>query len=312
MFELFQARKLMRDFDANVVMHFTTAWRYSDVPQVVRSVYSNLFFPEIDFWPRRPRAEYFRRKLIDRGRIVGTLRADGIIFENRAMAERAVERFSYPKDRTAYIAPSVATLVSRSENGSSRSVGGNSVFRVLYLTSWHLNKNLQILPEVAAELKRQGVRVRFVISLDGAADEVKHFIVDPALQLGVGDYFEFIGTVHPDSVEDVILSVDSMVLLSQLECFSANISEAWVFGRPLIISDREWARSICGDGAIYVDRDNPEDTARAISELVGDVGLRERVVLNGARMLKSLNDHDSRFEQLVDFLEHINEIGPRS
>lgn len=306
-FEIFCSRGVIKRNSIDVVIHFAGAWIGIPVPQVVRSVYSNLFYPDVKFWPTRPLRVYLVKRLIDFVRLRGTLRADGIIFENRAMQRRATDLFGYPSGRGRYIAPSVGDMVE----GVDKRCADNE-FRVLYLTSWHLNKNVHLLPAVASRLRRDGVKIRFWLSLDEADERVQEYVVGPAKELGVLDYFSFIGTVRPTDVSSVISSVDAIILLSQLECFSANITEAWGFGRPLVVSNLEWARAECDDAACYVDRNDPDSVASALEGLALRPDLRDHFVQKGRERLKYFNTHDSRFSQWIEFLGQINELGKRN
>ena len=303
-------RRAVNGFRADVIFHFTAAWRGMPMPQVVRSVYSNLYFPEIQFWPTRPRLTYFKKKLIDQLRLAGTLRADGLIFENRAMQARAQSLFDYPGDRTAYVRPSAA-LEASSGTRTRRFDREPGRYRVLYLSSWYRNKNIHRLPEVAAQLRGADVKVQFVLSLDADHPEVKAEIVDRARDLEVLDAFEFVGQVHPLDVPACVRSCDAVILLSQLECFSSNVTEAWTFGRPLLISDREWARTECGDAAMYVDRDDPVAIAEAIYSLASDAESGRTLVAAGRRRLAGLNTPASKAREQIEFLERIHRAGKK-
>src|SRR5690606_17960588 len=78
------------------------------IPQVVRSVYSNLYYPEIDFWNEQSRSTRLKKNIIDKLRLKGTLAADGLIFENKGMQGRVSKLYGYDLNRTLYVEPSVS------------------------------------------------------------------------------------------------------------------------------------------------------------------------------------------------------------
>ena len=302
--------KSVNRFSPDIVFHFTATWRGVEVPQVVRSVYSNLYFPEIEFWSRRPFLSFLRKKIIDWFRLRGTLRADGLIFENRAMQQRSHELFSYPIDRTRYIKPSSANYVP----GDLRLVDRGKragAFTILYLSSWYRNKNIHILPDVAAILHNRGIPVRFRLSLDRNHPEVARDIIAKSGALGVEDYFELLGTIPPSEVPSYIMSSDSMILLSKLECFSSNIVEAWTFKRPLIVSNEDWATSECADAALYVDRSDCGSIADGIAKLAADPELCDDLVTRGTLKLLELNTPEEKGRQQMEFLEKIWRAGKK-
>ena len=63
---------------------------------------------------------------------------------------------------------------------------------------------------------------------------------------------------------------DAMLLPTMLECFSASYPEAMVMKKPVLTSDLSFARSICGNAAIYFNPFDPADIADKIIGLVND------------------------------------------
>jgi len=305
-----RTRNAVRDFQPDVIFHFTTAWKNIEIPQVVRSVYSNIYFPEVSFWPRRPILNFWKKKLIDWFRLSGTLRADGLIFENKAMRLRAGSLFGFPLERTCYTRPARATYLERSISPNFKR--SRSSFRVLYLGSWYSNKNIEKLPDVSYELKNRGIEVQFTLSLDIESQPVRSFLLPKIIKFDVLDSFEFIGTVHPLDIASCVRSVDCLILLSQLECFSGNLLEAWSFGKPLVISDQEWARSECEDAAFYVDRNNPFAIADAIEKIATDANIRNALIKNGFSRLDTLNSLEGKAAEQIAFLKTIAKAGRRT
>ena len=178
-------------------------------------------------------------------------------------------------------------------------------FKILYLSSWHLNKNIHSLPLVAAILRDKGIEVKFILSLDKNEAQIEQFLLKKIMDYEVGSYFQFIGKVKSDYVHQVVKSSDTMILLSKLECFSSNIIEAYSFNKPIFIADEPWSRSVCRDAAIYVDRNNPEDIAAKIIQIVKDKTLYEFYVEKGSQSLKQFNTPTNKVEKQVEFLEFI-------
>lgn len=291
----------------DIIYNYAPTLPIPRVPQVVRSVYSNLYFPEIDFWNGYKGIGKAKKVLIDKYRLKRTLNADGLVFENKSMMDRAASMFHYPSDRMAFIAPSVSIFDNGVLDPSISYLKDIREFKILYLSSWHTNKNIHILPSVAAQLKARGIFVKFVLSLDGSQKEVDRVLVSQINDLDVRNYFELIGRVDSVYVHQVIGYCNMMILLSKLECFSSNIAEAFHFEKPLVIANEPWAKSICGNAALYVDRDNPESIATGIARIFHDACLREDLVGNGGVVLREFNSPYSKVKEQVSFLEYIYE-----
>ena len=274
-------------------------------PQVVRSVYSNLYFPEIDFWRGSKKSTKIKKKLIDKLRLKGTLAADGLIFENKSMQKRAVDLYNYPKNNTFYVEPSVSVFDEKETSPQYKLIEKIEAFKILYLSSWYLNKKIDILPQVASILKDLGTEVKFILTLDKEHSEVSEKLVSKIVEYEVQNYFEFINKVNAVHVHQVIKASDAMILLSKLECFSSNVIEAFFFKKPLIISNEEWAKAACENAALYVNRDDPKAIANGIIELINNKALKDDLVIKSEKRLSQFNTPMEKVLKQVDFMETI-------
>src|SRR5690606_10274830 len=103
-----KVKGFVQNKNIDIIYNYAPVIPLKGIPQVVRSVYSNLYFPEVNFWSDYSFVTRIRKRVIDFMRRRGTLAAEGLVFENESMLERAVSMFKYPKDRTIYVAPSVS------------------------------------------------------------------------------------------------------------------------------------------------------------------------------------------------------------
>lgn len=306
-FETFLYKSIIRDRKIDLIYHYAPCYYFSNCPQVIRSVYSNLYFPEIDFWRGLSFCNRIRAAFFDYLRLKRTLLADGIVFENPSMQIRAVELYGYPQRRTVYIEPSVSEF----EDMAAVDYGRQGDFKILVLSNWYPNKNIQILPLVASTLRKLGcVDFTFVISLSREHPEIRK-LIKKMYALEVDRHFVFIGNVDARKVPAVVKGGDAIILLSNLECFSSNILEAWYFRKLLIISNKEWATSICKDAALYVDRDDPVDISHKIKFVIENRVVVEKIIENSERILSGFSTPFSKVQRQVSFLEYIGGIGMR-
>jgi len=278
-----------------------------NIPQVLRTVYSNLYFPEIDFWKGYPFFTKLKKKLIDYFRLKQTLKADGLIFENKSMLERAASLFKYPETRVKYVEPSVTFFEESKISEKYEHLKKIKEFKILYLSSWHLNKNIHILPEVANNLRERKYKVKFILSLDAKHKTIQKLLFKKIIKFNVTDYFEFVGRVEATNVHQVVKSSDAMILLSKLECFSSNVMEAYYFEKPLIISDQPWAKAACIDAALFVDRDDSNDIANNIINLISSKELQKDLINKSKNRMKDFNTPEEKVYKQVQFLEYIHQ-----
>jgi len=177
-------------------------------------------------------------------------------------------------------------------------------FMILCLSGLSPHKNLWRLYEVASLLNRQGLKdIKFMLSTtkDGWLRSLKE---RQPFDSAVMEMFEFSGAVHPSNINDLYQRADALLSLSDLESFSNNYMEAWKAGLPLIASDRDFAREICKDSAIYVEPHNCRDIANKITELASSSELRNKLIRIGKGLLFQLPTLDERVSNILDLLRH--------
>jgi glycosyltransferase involved in cell wall biosynthesis len=133
----------------------------------------------------------------------------------------------------------------------------------LYVMNYTLQKNLGFLLGALAQARAAGlpVRVRITSRLaDGppateAADRAR-IARDHLIESG---YLELAGPQHGAALRQAYADADACVFPSICEAFGHPMLEALALGRPLICADRPFAREICGEHALYVDPERPEE-----------------------------------------------------
>ncbi|MBO3700882.1 glycosyltransferase family 4 protein [Roseivirga sp. E12] len=266
-FELFWGRRLLRRIETDAIY---TVFGYSlfgkEFKQISGVAYSNLFFPEINFWVEYKGLARLKKSLVDVYRSFVLKKATALIFENPAMEKRAHKLWSYPSQRTTYIPPSI--YKTKVKSFRALNISEEASWNVLMLCGWQRNKNIHLVPKIAAEAKARQLNVHFTltVAIDGSPDS--EMFKEEMDNLGVSSMISLIGQVPPEEVSELYLKANSVMLLSKLESFSNNIIEAWTYGVPLFITDHDWAREICKKAAFYVDRDSPNDIVSGLQQVI--------------------------------------------
>jgi glycosyltransferase involved in cell wall biosynthesis len=117
--------------------------------------------------------------------------------------------------------------------------------------------------------------------------------------------FSFFGCVSPNEVYEKYIESDALINISDLESFSNNYMEAWKTNTPLIVSDRDFARNICGDSALYVDPYNPKDVVMAILKLRKNYDLRKKMTDCGKEKLQELPSLYTRNSIIMEKIKKI-------
>lgn len=300
--------KLVKDNNIDIIYTlFGPGLHLSNTISITGCAYSNIFFPEIDFWNGYSFLQKLKLRLIDNYRLRSTLKSEAVIFENEAMQNRAQKLFNYPKEKTSLILPSISEYqISKNEDFDKvlAKIDDNK-FNIVLLTGWHKNKNIEILPHVLLELQRKGHNeISFVISVpEKHPNSIK--LGEKAQELGVRENLVFLDSVEPNNIPLLFKRVDGVGLFSLLESFSNNIIESWYFNKPLFISDEEWSRSICKDAAIYVKRDNAKDIASKIIDYKTNPKLQKNLEIEMKEILKGYPTPKEKVELQIDFIKKI-------
>jgi len=311
-FEYFGCRNLIANLKADLVYtQFGPQWPGASVINIVGCAYSNLFYPEIDFWGGLPFLKRVSRICVDMMRMSRLRRAHHVIFETEDLARRAVSLTGLKSERVSWVKPSISSLVALDKvHAPTRELFEELPlgFKVLLLSTYNPNKNIELLPHIASALNERDPYndVLFVITLPPRSDNLER-IMRAARELGVEKRIVNVGPIQHEGCSEAYRACDLVILPSQLESFSNTIAEAWMMQRPLLISDIDWARSLCGTGAAYFQYRNPQSAAEQILRLRKNNACYRNLVSEGERMLHTYPEPVDRFKQ---YLEIIEQYGP--
>ncbi|MEK6322370.1 MAG: glycosyltransferase [Acidobacteriota bacterium] len=144
----------------------------------------------------------------------------------------------------------------------------------LYVMNYTLQKNMGFLLKALALAKRDGLRVRVVVTSCLKSGPASCWAQDRALidehdLIGSG-YLVPVGPKHGDELIELYRSVDACIFPSICESFGHPLVEAMVIGKPLICADRPYAHEICLEYPTYIDPDRPEQLLQLWRDWPGD------------------------------------------
>lgn len=306
-FEYVGCRNFLASVQPDVIFTlFGPQWPGAGALNIVGCAYSNLFYPEIDFWGALPWHRRLIKSLIDWQRLNRLRRADVRIFETEDLARRAVRQNGFPSASVHVVPPACSSLVNATASHPDTAARCGNLpagFRVVLIAGYHPNKNFDLLVDTAVLLRRAGLQqVRFVLTLPPADPGTQALLARAATQ-GVADQIVNFGPVPQQGCCELYRACDAAVLPSTLESFSNMIAESWAMQKPLLISDLDWAKSLCGDGALYFGHRNAASLCSAIQKLVNKEMDVARLLKNGLQQLQQYPSARQRFERYLDVIE---------
>lgn len=188
---------------------------------------------------------------------------------------------------------------------ATKNTANNKAFRLLYLSAYYGHKNFEIIPKVMEVMKQKNIPVQFLLTL---TPEKFNQLFN---QEWHKNYVINLGPIQPNKIKEVYEQSDAVFMPSLLETFSANYPEAMKMELPIICSDFDFSRNICGDAALYFDPHNPEDIAYKIVKLINDKTLQNDLINAGQKRLAQLETPESRANKLLTLIENIALENPK-
>jgi glycosyltransferase involved in cell wall biosynthesis len=127
-----------------------------------------------------------------------------------------------------------------------------------------------------------------------------------AQKLDVGSYVDFVGLIPHHTVPEYLNSFDIYVALSDSESFGVAIIEASACGIPVVVSDAGGLPEVVADEqtGFIVPRNNPEEAADRILQLLNDSSLRKKMGNAGRKFV--LDNYE--WKENADRMKRLYEI----
>lgn len=120
-------------------------------------------------------------------------------------------------------------------------------------------------------------------------------------------HFVFVGKVDVAECPNLYEQADIMFMTTLMECFTATYPEAMRMEVPIVTTDLEFARGLCGDAACYYSAIDANAAAEAIYKVAIDKEYAAKLVANGKEQLKKFDNYEQRAEKLIKILEDISQ-----
>ena len=167
-------------------------------------------------------------------------------------------------------------------------------FTFLCVTANYPHKNLEIAISISKIFKSKypDFKFRFVFTI--REDEY------PVLPSELRGYFLFLGKVEIQQCPSLYQQADIMFQPTLLECFTAIYPEAMKMEVPIVTTDLDFARGLCGDAAAYYSPLDAEQAASLLYQVSTDQKLRANLVENGKKQLLKYDTYQQRTEKLIN------------
>lgn len=125
----------------------------------------------------------------------------------------------------------------------------------------------------------------------------------PSIPDDLRDCFLFIGRVDISEVPSLYEQSDVLFQPTLLECFTAVYPEAMRMQKPIVTTDLEFAKGLCGDAALYFSAMDPYSAAETIIQVISNPKLRQELVDRGTYELRKFDDYQTRSKKIISLCE---------
>ena len=167
-------------------------------------------------------------------------------------------------------------------------------FRILLLSTAYPHKHIEILNDIISYLNKRkiGGNISFVVTIP--QDDYNRLFNEEHRSRIYN-----VGVVKPEDCPRLYFETDALFAPTLLECFSANYPEAMAMKKPIVTTDLSFARSICGDAALYFSPLDAEDAALKIITIANQSNIREELIHNGHQRLSLFDNASQRAEKYL-------------
>lgn len=169
------------------------------------------------------------------------------------------------------------------------------------------HKNFDIVPDVAAELKRIGVDgVRFHLTIPNG-HVMEKVIRNKAIKYGVEDSIVNHGRMTQKELAQMYRRCQLCFLPTLLEVFSASTVEAMYFNLPTVATDFSFNTEVFADSCLYYKPKDSKDAANQFSRLIAEPELQKSLQSKMKERLILFGNYDDHFNAIKSFLIHVGE-----
>lgn len=280
-------RQLEQEYKPDLVFTvFGPSYWRSETKNIQGFALGKMLYPEIrKFYPSK--ISRFKEALFDFIKQKFFFRnIDNFLVETEVVKARLVDKFNISPEKIYVISNSYSPAFEKRLQERKEHVSPHESITTIFVpASFYVHKNLLILPKVLSELKKLNdtkVVLKFTVPKNSSGWEE---ISKSAVQYGVLDQIKTVGNVPNHLICDEYLASNFVLCPSLVESSTAVFPESFIAERPLLVSDRDFARNLCEDAAVYFDPLDAVDIARKIDVVMNDQQLQDKLLSSAARVL---------------------------
>ena len=276
-------KNAVKDFKPDVVFTvFGPPYFLASAPHVCGFALPNMIYPPTPPLQKKSVSEL----VLDQVRRAILRRMDHVIVETQTVKSRLNDLLGVKCPAISVVGNSVNPILVGYVSSNAPRTRPIGLSRILVPSAYYRHKNLELLPEICAFLVKKLEGRKFTVSLTIPNDSPGWIAIkERAAVLGVESSIETLGELSLERLADVYKDCDCVLLPTLREVSTAVYPESFFFSKPLVTSDLEFARELCGDAALYATANDAEAFADRLIDVLSDSVISASLVAKGAHQL---------------------------
>ncbi|MCI5064496.1 glycosyltransferase [bacterium] len=262
-------------------------WR-AKAPHAEGYAIPHLLYPEIV--PKLPLTRRQRQKLslILRWTKLRIRKGKHFVVQTEIVRQRLSQQLGIKLDSISVVKNTFSPLFQAGiVQGKSEGISPQEQTIILVPSAFYPHKNLHLLPRLAYALRKRGTEDFIFRCTIPPHSTPWQQLTTEATQLGVLTHLETIGTCPHAELPRHYLESTAIFLPTLLECSSSVYPESFFAHRPVVTSDFDFSRELCGAAAEYCNPFDLNDTAGALHRVLSDLERQRTLTTAGTKQLET-------------------------
>ena len=174
--------------------------------------------------------------------------------------------------------------------------------KLLYLTHYYPHKNLEVLLPLANLIKSKRLEYKIIITIENEHSPKAYELLNKIESLNLNDIIINIGSVDMKNVPSLYQQCHGLLMPTLLESFSGTYVEAMYHGLPILTSDLDFAKVVCGNSAIYFNPLEENDIFEKILKVFTNNKLKKEMIEAGGIQMKKLSTWDEAYSNYQNII----------
>ncbi len=220
-----------------------------------------------------------------------------------------LEQGNVPAGRTATVHISLPRRLRRATpaqvDGLCVRLGLTAERYLLYPANFWPHKNHRMLLTAFGMFTAGRPEARLKLVLTGADTGLRRELGEAVTRMGLADKVVFAGYVSDDELAALLTGAKALIFPSLFEGFGMPLVEAMALGKPILASNVTSLPEVGGEAALYFDPRRPDAIVAAITRLLDEEGLAQRLVELGRQRLTVFGSPEDMARKYLAIFEDV-------